>query len=165
MVSYQNISTSLWPNQKCLCLSSLLWPHWTRASLDLWRIQDCILSSKAEAWEDASGVSHLATVCLGIVASCHPVLASASSYNHSMKSFLHQFVECSKAGFHKEVISEPITPDMLPFCPSKARQMAEAIKKDKITHFTFIKCGRFGGQCKSSHPKCKALRCSTQQLI
>lgn len=67
-------------------------------------------------------------------------------------------MECSEAGFHKEVISEPITPELMPFCPAKAKKMARVIKKNKITHFNFTKCGRFGDKCSSKHPKCIELR-------
>lgn len=80
-----------------------------------------------------------------------------------MKLYGQQFRECSEAGLTKGRIKTKITPDLLPFCPAKAKKMARVIKKNKITHFHFIKCGRFGGQCKSSNPQCKELRMAGKQ--
>jgi hypothetical protein len=74
-----------------------------------------------------------------------------------MKLFSQQFRECSEQGLTKGKMRKKLTPDMLPFCPTKR----EAFLKQKITHLNFVRCGRFGGQCRGHHPKCQALRKET----
>lgn len=75
-----------------------------------------------------------------------------------MKTFQTQFRECSEAGLTNGVIKKKITPGMLPLCPEKAKKMRAAIKKLKIDRISFVRCGRFAGQCSSSHIQCRELR-------
>ena len=73
-------------------------------------------------------------------------------------NFQTQFRLCHDQGFHKKTIRKRITPKLLPFCPCKRRDMLRSIIKNNITHFDFTMCGRFGGTCRSKHPKCVQLR-------
>ena len=75
-----------------------------------------------------------------------------------MKSFVTQFNECKTAGYCNGIIKKKITPNMLPFCPCKAKKFAKKIREGKMTHMTFILCGRFGGTCRSRHPHCMEMR-------
>ncbi len=70
------------------------------------------------------------------------------------KGFREQFIECTALGFHKKTRSRPLTPEMLPLCPSKRKKFLEA----NIKHLKFQVCGRFGGNCSSDHPECRRLR-------
>ena len=80
-----------------------------------------------------------------------------------MKTFRDQYCQCSEEGLTNGVMRKKITPMMMPFCPKQAKKMLAVIKKDKITHFNFIRCGRFGGQCKSSNIQCRELRMAGEQ--
>ena len=51
-----------------------------------------------------------------------------------------------------------ITPEMLPIDPIVRKKMVAHMIKEKMTHFSLVKCGRFGGVCRSKHPECIQFR-------
>jgi hypothetical protein len=77
--------------------------------------------------------------------------------NKGMKTFLEQYRECHKAGL--KIKKVPITPDLLPICPAKAKKMLKIIRKEKLTHFDFFQC-RFdeNSTCSSNVKICKEMR-------
>jgi hypothetical protein len=100
-----------------------------------------------------NGENPLVKVCFS---SARDLLLAQALMNF-VKSFLQQFRECRKLGHHKEHIRKKLTADMMPFCPAKAHVFI----KHNITHINLIKCGRFGGTCRSKHPMCLRLRNQT----
>jgi guanylate kinase len=71
-----------------------------------------------------------------------------------MIPFRDQFIGCSNGGFHGEGPSLKLTPDLLPFCPAKRKQMLES----GMTRLPTVSCLRFGGRCSSGNTQCREHR-------
>jgi hypothetical protein len=72
------------------------------------------------------------------------------------KPFRDQFIECAAAGFHKQTECFPFekNPNTFPAFPNKKM----LLKSGEWKGNNLIICGRFGGICRSGHPKCQKLR-------
>ncbi len=68
-----------------------------------------------------------------------------------MKAFHEQFRICLDFGFNR-IEKVPMTPEMIPFCPAKAK-----LFKDVKT-IELYECLRFGGRCSSGNEGCQKLR-------
>jgi hypothetical protein len=81
-----------------------------------------------------------------------------------MKNFKEQIEECNKEGFRDFLIKQPVSLNLIPFCPAKAKTFIDS----KTSFIEFVLCGRFGEACNSGQPKCKSLRnelCGTDMKI
>jgi hypothetical protein len=68
-----------------------------------------------------------------------------------MISYQKQFKQCADAGLLGKMVKK-MSVKYLPFNPISAKRMI-----DNKT-ITFVRCLRFGGQCTSSHKRCRLLR-------
>ena len=74
--------------------------------------------------------------------------------------FRTQYLKCHTDGMHGKgpILKWKDHPELWPFCPAKARKVIEVLKKDPEAGISSVSCLRFGGDCTSAKPECRALR-------